>query len=194
MTVTTHDNRFHIRPTTRDELDAVLDVYRQCEDFLALGPVPVASMEMVLQDLEISRQEGGILCGIYDATDGTMIGVVDYVPRNFEGNPHHAFLSLLMIAMPYRQHGVGKAVVEAIEYEIRKDARVMAILSGVQVNNPQAEQFWQKRGYRIVSGPTLMPDQTTVFGLRKDLDRYISIREFAVDSRKTLEEQFPDSA
>ncbi len=48
-----------------------------------------------------------------------------------------------------------------------KDAQVTAILSGVQVNNPQAVQFWQKQGYRIVSGPTLMPDQTTVLGLRK---------------------------
>lgn len=168
MTIATHDNRFHIRPISLDELDAVLEVYRQCEDFLALGPAPIASMEMVLQDLEISRQEGGIFCGIYDAASDQMIGVVDYVLRNFEGNPHHAFLSLLMITPPYRQQGTGKTIVEAIEHEIRKDAQVTTILSGVQVNNPQAVQFWQKRGYRIVSGPTLMPDQTTVFGLQKD--------------------------
>jgi ribosomal protein S18 acetylase RimI-like enzyme len=171
MSLVTRDNRLYIRPITRDELEAVLDVYRQCEDFLALGPVPTASMEMVLQDIEISRREGGIFCGIYDATDGKMIGVVDYVPGNFEGDPHQAFLSLLMIAAPFRQQGVGKAVVEAIEDEIKTDAQVTAILAGVQVNNPQAARFWQKRGYRIVSGPTLMPDQTTVFGLRKDIDR-----------------------
>ncbi len=167
MNVAILDNRFHIRPITRDELDAVLDVYRQCEDFLALGPVPVASMAMVLQDIELSRHEGGIFCGIY-ITDGKMIGVVDYIPHGFEGDPHLAHLSLLMIAAPFRWQGVGKAVVEAIEQEITKDARVTAILSGVQVNNLQAVQFWQKRGYRIVSGPTLMPDQTTAFGLRKD--------------------------
>lgn len=28
-----------IRPLVPGKLDAVLDVYRQCEDFLALGPV-----------------------------------------------------------------------------------------------------------------------------------------------------------
>lgn len=166
----THDNRFHIRPITSDELDAVLDVYRQCEDFLALGPVPTASMAMVLQDIELSQHEGGVFCGIY-TSDGEMIGVVDYVPRGFEGDPHLAHLSLLMIAAPFRQQGVGKAVVEAIEREIKKDTQVTAILSGVQVNNPQAVQFWQRRGYRIVSGPTLMPDQTTVFKLRKNLNR-----------------------
>ncbi len=171
MTVTTRDNRFYIRPIIPDELDAILDVYRQCEDFLALGPVPMASMAMVLQDIEISRREGGVFCGIYDAVDGRMIGVVDYVPFGFEGDPHLAHLSLLMIAAPFRQRGVGQVVVEAIEQEIMKDVQVTTILSGVQVNNPQAVQFWQKRGYRIVSGPTLMPDQTTVFGLRKDFAR-----------------------
>ncbi len=104
----THDNRFHIRPITADELDAVLEVYRQCEDFLALGPVPVASTAMVLQDIEISRREGGIFCGIYDAANGKMIGVVDYVPHGFEGDPHLAHLSLLMMLRPSASGEWGK--------------------------------------------------------------------------------------
>jgi ribosomal protein S18 acetylase RimI-like enzyme len=153
-------------------MDAVLDVYRQCEDFLALGPVPSASMEMVRKDIEISQSEGGIFCGIF-IPDGKMIGIIDYVPRGYQGDPHTAFLSLLMIAAPFRKKGFGKAVVDALENEIRKDAQVRAILSGVQVNNPQAVQFWQRRGYRIVSGPKLMPDQTTVFDLCKDLDERV---------------------
>jgi ribosomal protein S18 acetylase RimI-like enzyme len=100
-----------------------------------------------------------------------MIGVLDFVPSGYKGNPTHAFLELLMIAAPFRNQGIGKAVVEAFENEIRKNEQVSTILSGVQVNNPQAVQFWQRRGYRIASGPELMPDQTTAFGLRKDLDR-----------------------
>ena len=168
-TIALRDHSLQIRPVVAADLDAVLNVYRQCEDFLALGPVSTASMEMVLKDLEISEQAGGIFCGIY-AADGEMIGIVDYVLNNFEGNPQNAFLSLLMIAAPFRNQGIGKAVVEAVEDQIRKDERITAILSGVQVNNPQAVQFWQRRGYRIVSGPELMPDQTTVFHLRKDLD------------------------
>ena len=162
------NNSFEVRAITPDDLGAVLDVYRQCEDFLALGPHSTVTMEMVLKDIEISQREGGVFCGIYRA-DGKIIGVVDYVPNNFEGNPHIAFLSLLMIAVSFRKQGIGKAIVQLIENEIRKDAQVTAILSGVQVNNPQAVQFWQKNGYRIVSGPELMPDQTTVFRLRKDL-------------------------
>ncbi len=159
---------FEIRPITQNDFDAVLCVYQHCEDFLALGPIATASMEMVLKDIEISKEEGGIFCGIY-SEDGKMIGVVDYVPSNFQGNPHAAFLSLLMIDSAFRGQSVGKAIVEAAENEIRKDKSVTVILSGVQVNNPQAIRFWQRNGYCIVSEPHLMPDQTTVFDLRKEL-------------------------
>jgi cytidine deaminase len=167
-TIVIPNHNLEIHPIQPGNVESVLDVYRQCEDFLALGPVSTASMEMVLKDLEISQSEGGIFCGIYRA-DGKMIAVVDYVPSNFEGNPQTAYLSLLMIAAPFRNQGIGQAILEAIENEIKKDAEIRTIRAGVQVNNPQAIWFWQKKGYQIVSGPKLMPDQTTVFDLRKDL-------------------------
>jgi cytidine deaminase/ribosomal protein S18 acetylase RimI-like enzyme len=157
-----------IRPVQGNDLDAILRVYRQCEDFLALGPVAAVSIEMVLRDLEISREEGGVCCGMFNA-DGKMLGGVDYVPGGFEGNPQHAYLSLLMIAAPFRKRGLGRAIVEAVEREIRNDPTIQAIRAGVQVNNHNAIRFWQKNGYQIVSGPKLMPDQTTVFDLQKDL-------------------------
>ena len=166
--IAVRDQALELRPIADDDIDAVLDVYRQCEDFLSLGPVPTASIDMVHKDIEISQQQGGIFCGIFN-TDRTMIGIVDYVPRDFEGDRHSAFLSLLMIAAPCRKRGIGAAVVAAIEDEIKKDKKVTTILSGVQVNNPQAVQFWQRHGYQITGGPELMPDQTTVFHLRKDL-------------------------
>ncbi len=157
-----------IHPIALEDLSAVLNVYKQCEDFLALGPVATASNEMVLQDIGISKNIGGVFCGIHTA-DGHMIGIVDYVPNNYRGNPQAAFLSLLMIAPPFRNQGIGKAVVEAVENQIRKDPVVNVIFSGVQINNPQAIRFWQRNGYSIVSEPKLHPDQTTTVDLRKDL-------------------------
>ena len=145
----------------------MLDVYKQCEDFLALGPVATASMAMVLNDIALSQAQHGVFCGIYTAT-GTLIGIIDYVPHSYEGQRHVAFLELLMIAAPFRGQGIGKVVVEAIETAIRKDPTVSTILSGVQVNNPQAMRFWQMQGYRIVSAPKLHPDQTTAVDLQKD--------------------------
>jgi ribosomal protein S18 acetylase RimI-like enzyme len=168
MKISIPDYSLEIHPITQDDLDAVLDVYKQCEDFLALGPVSTASMDMVLKDIENSKAENGIFCGIY-ITDGKMIGVLDYVPCNYRSEAQTAFLELLMIAASFRKQGIGKAVVEAFENEVRKDAKVSTILSGVQVNNPQAVKFWQRNGYRIASEPKLLPDQTTAVDLRKDI-------------------------
>lgn len=166
--IVVYDKALKIRPVTQDDLHTILDVYRQCEDFLALGPAPVASREMVLKDLEISQSEGGTFCGIYTA-DREMIGVVDYIPCDFEGEPSQAYISLLMIAQPFRRQGIGEAVVAAIEGEIKRNAEVTTILSGVQVNNPDAIHFWERNGYNIVGGPEALPDQTTVYRLQKDL-------------------------
>jgi len=158
-----------IRPLADDDLAAVLDVYRQCEDFLALGPVSNASAAMVLGDIMQSQACGGLYCGIYSMGE-RMIGIVDYVPGGYEGDPHVAYIALLMIAAPFRRQGVGQAVVEAIEEEIRRDPQVNTILAGVQVNNPHAVRFWQRNGYRIVGGPELMPDRTTVYHLAQGPD------------------------
>ena len=168
ITVDFRDNFLEIRPVTLDDLDAVLEVYQLCEDFLALGPVATASMEMVHKDIKISKEERGLFCGIY-TPDGKMIGVVDYIPNNYQGDPKAAYLSLLMIASPFRNQGIGRAVVDAVEHEIRKDADVTVIFSGVQVNNPGGLRFWQRNGYRIFSEPKLHPDQTTAVDLQKDL-------------------------
>jgi ribosomal protein S18 acetylase RimI-like enzyme len=160
------DNSLEVRTITPDDLGAVLDVYRQCEDFLALGAVPTASLVMVLKDIENSQREGGVFCGIYTAA-GEMIGVVDFIPSNFRGDPHVAFLSLLMIVESFRKRGIGTMIVELVEDEIRKDARVTTILTAVQGNNPEALRFWQRNGYHTVGKPEPQPDQTTTFRLQK---------------------------
>jgi ribosomal protein S18 acetylase RimI-like enzyme len=165
----THRSQLYtVRPVTLSELDSILEVYRQCEDFLALGPVAQASMKMVLADLDLSAREHGCFCGIY-TPEGAMLGILDFVPSGWHGDPAAAFLSLLMIARPYRSLGIGQAVVAALEAHLRLDPAIKVIDSGVQVNNPRAIQFWQSQGYRIVSGPIDHSDGTTAFDLRKDL-------------------------
>lgn len=162
---------FSIRPVSGADLPAILEVYRQCEDFLALGPKPHASQEMVLKDLELSRREGGIFCGIFVAGSSPgaveMAGIVAFVPRSFEGDPAKAFLSLLMIAGPYRSLSLGTQVVAAVESFIRQDPEVEFILTAVQVNNPSALRFWQRCSYKIASGPLLQPDSTITYRLCK---------------------------
>jgi ribosomal protein S18 acetylase RimI-like enzyme len=159
---------FTIRLLSADDLQSTLEVYRGCEDFLALGPVATASAEMVQQDMRLSAEIGGSFCGIF-APSGDMIGVLDYVSAGFEGDARQAFLELLMIAAPYRSQGYGAAVVAWLEAELRRNPRVDTILAGVQVNNPAAIRFWQRMGFAIVSAAEQQNDGTTAFRLRKSL-------------------------
>lgn len=172
MMIWIQSKSFEVRSVAPSDYDAVLGVYQQCEDFLALGPDPHASMAMVLKDIEASQQEGGVFCVICSA-DGPMFGVVDFVPGNFEGKSAVAFFSLLMISLPFRKRGIGRETVRLAEAEIAKDPRVATIQSAVQVNNPKALRFWQTNGYHVVGGPEWRPDQTTVFSLQKSVARYL---------------------
>lgn len=159
---------FTIREVGIAEIDEIFEVYKNCEDFLSLGPVSKASKQMVLDDFKISQEEGGIFCGIY--IQNKMVGVIDFVLSNFDGNPCHAYLSLLMISAFYRRQGLGMDVVKAVEEEILKNKSIKSILAGVQTNNQPAIAFWTAMGYKIVSEPRLMPDTTIAFKLQKDIN------------------------
>ncbi len=159
---------FHIRPIFEADLPAVLEAYRQCEDFLALGPQSKASMDMVLADLQLSRDQGGIFTGIFDPRERLM-GVLDYIPAGFCSAPEDAFIELLMIAPPYRNNGLGAAVVSWLEQQVLADPVVRNMRAGVQVNNPDGLRFWQRMGYRVVSEPKKQEDGTTVVDLLKEL-------------------------
>lgn len=162
-----HGEYFTIQKIDRKYINQVYGIYKKCEDFLSLGPVSVASKQMVLDDFKISENECGIYCGIF--IHGIMIGIVDFVLSGFEGNPSHAYISLLMISIDYRSKGIGKDVVKAIEKEILKNITIKAILAGVQTNNKNAIKFWENNGYKIVSVPQVMADMTIIFRLQKDI-------------------------
>ena len=160
------DDTLEIRPAGEESLADLFAVYKECEDFLALGPVAAASLEMVRADLEMSKTMGGKFCGIY-LRDGTMAGVLDFVPGNFREEPDTAYIALLMLKLTFRHQGIGARVLELVEREVRTDPRITRIRIGVMVNNPAAIEFWQNRGFRIYAGPELLADKTTVYRLEK---------------------------
>lgn len=163
------NNNLIIRPIQAEDLEQVLEIYRQCEDFLALGPVPTASPEMVQADLRLSEGEGGCYCVILDRSSGKMLGVTDFVLGGWQGSPRAAYLSLLMIAAPYRSKGMGAEIVAMLESLIAQNGQIEAIHAGVQVNNPGGIRFWQRMGYQIVSGAEDMGDGTTAYQLLKQI-------------------------
>ncbi len=158
---------FTLRPVGERDMDALLALYRQCEDFLALGPRPHVSVEMVRGDLALSAADGGVFCGIY-APDGELAGVMDFTPGGRRGNAQEAHIELLMLAPAYRGLRLGEAVVRAAEATIWQAAAVQAIAVEAQINNPRAIRFWQRMGYGIISGPHPQTDGTTSWYLRKE--------------------------
>ena len=178
-----------IRPIVDFDIPAVLEVYRQSEDFLALGPDPHASLEMVEKDRALSRQQGGVYCGIFleDARknligsvvqknltgllacprlrvnlSGLCVGILDYVP-NYHGDPRAAFIELLMIAGPQRGRGLGKAAVDWLLSTLKVEAASKRLYAAVQTNNPGAIRFWLRLGFRITGPAALQPDGTETY-------------------------------
>ena len=156
-----------LRRVSSSDAGEILKVYRECEDFLALGPEPKASLKMVLADIRESEQEGGIFCGIF--VDGDMVGVVDFVPKCFQGSPDVAFFGLVMIAKSSRNKGLGTRVVSTVESCVREDPQVQRIRTAAQISNPRSIVFWRRSGYEIVSKPERQPDGTTTIYMEKEL-------------------------
>ncbi len=157
---------WYIRPATDADAGALLDVYRACEDFLALGPVPVASAEMVAKDRALSQEAGGVFCAVCTEA-GALCGVLDFIPR-YEGRPEVAFLELLMLAQPYRNRGWGARIVAALKQYVAASG-TRRLLAGVQANNPAAQRFWLRQGFSITAGPKMLPDQTICYDLACEL-------------------------
>lgn len=160
-----------ICPIEAEDFAAVLEVYRQCEDFLSLGPQAEASPDMVSTDIQHSKESGGIYCGIFllDAPEKPMVGIVDFSLSGNNGYSDQTFLSLLMIARPYRSRGIGSEVVRLVEAEIKKNPEINKIISGVQVNNPEGIRFWNLMGYQINSGAEPQADGTIAYDLLKKI-------------------------
>lgn len=157
-----------VQPVGEEQMEALLRVYRQCEDFLALEPSSHATEEMVKKDLEESRSAGGVYCGIYTA-DQELIGIVDFIPSGWQNRADTAYMELLMIVRGRRSRGIGAEVQEMVEKYVRDEFNVVQMMADVQVNNPQAVRFWERVGYAISSVAVLQKDQTLTYEMHKSL-------------------------
>jgi hypothetical protein len=79
-----YSDLYIIKPITNDEWECVFEVYKRCEDFLSLGPVPKASREMVDADIRHSVEEKGTYCGIWNDKN-IMVGIIDFIPEISKG-------------------------------------------------------------------------------------------------------------
>ena len=155
-----------MRPIADADLPAVLEVYRQCQDFLALEPDPQAPPEMIAAYRALALRQGAVYCGIFikpDLAAGSqnpsgLVGILDYVP-NYRADPGVVFIELLMLGRPYRGQGLGQAAINWMLAE--GNGKIRTLQAAVQTNNPAAIRFWQRLGFRI-TGPAAPQEDGTV--------------------------------
>jgi N-acetylglutamate synthase-like GNAT family acetyltransferase len=117
---------------------------------------------MVQKDWEYSQHTGAIF-SVISLSDGTIAGVADYVPSGYTGLAYCAFINLLMIGQPWRGRGLGTAVLRKIEQQIWTSPDITTLRTAVQINNPGAIHFWERRGFTRIGGPLPQPDGTTTY-------------------------------
>jgi RimJ/RimL family protein N-acetyltransferase len=170
MKVLFRANNCVVRRIEENDLQRTLEVYQQVEDFLFLGLVAKASMEMVQADIEHSKKSGGLFC-VIDDRNGNQIGVIDFVPETTKGT---AFLSLLMISQKHRHQGNGQAIVNNLESYLKQNYGTHTIESGVQTNNSAGIAFWKRCGFEIGQTAKALNDGTVVYDMKKYL-AYIAL-------------------
>ncbi len=83
---------------------------------------------------------GGLLAHV----DGNFAGCVLFYPDD-----DRVYLGRLAVMPAYRKHGVGSALVHAVESWAR-DAGFPAVILAVRIVLPQNRAFFEKHGYRVV--------------------------------------------
>jgi ribosomal protein S18 acetylase RimI-like enzyme len=155
-----------VAKVTGDDLPELLSVYKACEDFLALGPDPRASVDMIEKDLADSRKEAGEYCTIRNS-EGALIGVIDIILKALE--PSTCYLMLLMIGKPWRNRGYGRMVMVALEEYLREQYGSKQLDAEVQTTNPKAIHFWKSFGFQISEMAEDQPDGTVTYAMTKEL-------------------------
>ena len=148
-------------------IDYVFQVYKECEDFLSLGPELKASLEMVYKDIEYSKECNGIFNIIMDEKGG-IVGIIDYIPNKYGEDGYYCYVSLIMIKSQYRNKGYGKRVLKEIEESVHIQFGINRFWASVQINNEKGIRFWKDQGYMICSEPELQPDTTVVVQMKKE--------------------------
>src|SRR3972149_1894368 len=119
--------RLLIRILIDADAAAVLKVYEQSQDFVGWEPPGPPSIERVRADIQSAQERGSLFVGLFDQGSGELIGVADFVAKDFRGQADYAWLTALVIRDTDRRKGYGREAYRAIEQFIFDDPAVKRI-------------------------------------------------------------------
>ena len=146
-------DRLMMRALGARDYPAVVEIYRQTPRFIVElngRSADSLGLEMVEEDAAQAANHGAKFAGLFLRENGQMIGVADYVPGGYGGQPSRAWIALLLLAEPYQRRGYGSQAYRLIEEAIFTDPDVQTIGLGVLVNNGPALGFWRAMDYERV--------------------------------------------
>ena len=132
---------------------AMLAVYEQCADYLALQTPEPPSGAMVQSDVATTAKLGGVLAGLYRRDSNELIGMISFVPQNFRGQRDYAFVLNLMIGSTQRRQGYGTEAYRAVEEFIWRDEDVKRIGALLLPQHEPSYAFAEKQGFERAGGP-----------------------------------------
>lgn len=145
--------RLIIKPLIESDVAAALKVYEQSADFLSLQTTEPPSLELVQADIQSSAEHGSLFCGIFKRTSNDLIGVVDFIPKNFRGQIDYAWISILLIREADRRQGYGSEAYRAVEAHIFSDPVVKRIGHTLLPQYEPSLAFAEKMGFERAGGP-----------------------------------------
>ena len=147
------EKRLEMRALGARDYPAVVEIYRQTPRFIVElngRSADSIGLEMVEEDAAHAANHGATFAGLFLRENGQMVGVADYVPNGYGGQPNRAWIALLLIAEPYQRQGYGSEAYRLIEESIFADPDMQTLGLGVLVNNGPALGFWRTMGYERV--------------------------------------------
>ena len=138
---------------------ALVDIYRECRETLPAGTREPIDILMVMEDIRRSQEAGRSFCGIYLPEGQAPVGVVDYVPFGFDGDPAVGGIHVIMVRPEGRRKGVAAEAVSALEQMLFASQEIDAICVKVRVNSTGAFSFWEGLGYQRHQGTQPLSDE-----------------------------------
>ncbi len=145
--------RLLIQTLLEADAAAVLKVYEQSQDFFELQTTEPPSIERVRADIQLAQPRGSLFVGLFDRASGELIGVADFVPKNFRGQADYAWLTALVIRGPDRRKGYGREAYRAIEQSIFDDPAVKRIGHALIPQYAAGLAFAEKMDFERAGGP-----------------------------------------
>ena len=140
--------RYHIRPMTAADADDILALCRGNALYYRYCGME-ATREQVLADLRLAPP--GVdpgdkhYMGFYQ--DGALAAVMDLI----DGYPTQemAYIGFFMVSAGLQGRGVGTGIIGDVCAYLRKTGKT-AVRLAIAEDNPQANHFWKKNGFRVV--------------------------------------------